>query len=138
MSRNPPHLIAAIGRMPSDAFNRSPPHECGCWDGRGPHGVGSIRTSHQEVSNREKERTMTFRNPFLLVSAATMLALALWPAFQATTAQEGAPSALTGQVRSAREARMEGVLVTAKRAGSNVATTVVSGADGSYSFPKGR
>jgi len=78
---------------------------------------------------------MTARNS-LLLAAATMLALALWPQ-SATTAQESA-AALAGQVRSAREARMEGVLVTAKRLGSNVATTVVSGADGTYSFPKGR
>ncbi|HVO95495.1 MAG TPA: carboxypeptidase-like regulatory domain-containing protein, partial [Terriglobales bacterium] len=43
--------------------------------------------------------------------------------------------ALTGQVSSQEEGRMEGVLVSAKREGSTVATTVVSDAQGKYSFP---
>jgi hypothetical protein len=33
---------------------------------------------------------------------------------------------------------MEGVLVSAKRNGSNKIVTVVSGADGAYSFPRNR
>jgi virginiamycin B lyase len=45
---------------------------------------------------------------------------------------------LTGQVSSAGEANMEGVLVTAKKDGSTVATTVVSNDKGLYSFPAGR
>jgi streptogramin lyase len=47
-------------------------------------------------------------------------------------------SALTGAVTSSEEARMEGVLVSAKRNGSNKIVTVVSGADGTYSFPRNR
>ena len=45
------------------------------------------------------------------------------------------PDALTGQVSSAEEGPMEGVLVSAKRAGSTITITVVSDAQGRYSFP---
>jgi streptogramin lyase len=46
-----------------------------------------------------------------------------------------AQSALTGQVTSAEEGPMEGVLVSAKRAGSTVTVTVATDAQGRYSFP---
>ena len=49
-----------------------------------------------------------------------------------------AASALTGAVRSVREGPMEGVLVSAKRTGSTITTTVVTNAQGSYSFPRAR
>ena len=43
--------------------------------------------------------------------------------------------ALSGQVTSAEEGAMEGVLVSAKKAGSTITVTVVSDEDGRYSFP---
>ena len=43
--------------------------------------------------------------------------------------------ALTGQVTSAEEGAMEGVLVSAKKAGSTITITVVSDRDGRFSFP---
>ena len=43
--------------------------------------------------------------------------------------------ALTGTVTSSEEGKMEGVLVSAKREGSNKIITVVSNAQGIYSFP---
>src|SRR5437764_13323820 len=46
--------------------------------------------------------------------------------------------ALSGQVSSAQEAAMEGVLVSVKKEGSTIATTVVSNDKGEYSFPTGR
>ena len=46
-----------------------------------------------------------------------------------------AQSALTGQVTSAEEGPMEGVLVSAKRAGSTITVTVATDAAGRYSFP---
>lgn len=49
-------------------------------------------------------------------------------------AQGGA--ALTGTVSSSQEARMEGVLVTARRDGANFDISVVSDAQGKYSFPR--
>src|ERR1041384_3497599 len=49
-----------------------------------------------------------------------------------------APAALAGKVSSAEEGAMEGVLVSAKKAGSTITVTVVSDAEGRYSFPAGR
>lgn len=47
-------------------------------------------------------------------------------------------AALTGVVSSQEEGKMEGVLVSAKRAGSTITVTVVSDAQGRYSFPRNR
>ena len=47
-------------------------------------------------------------------------------------------TALTGQVASAAEPTMEGVLISAKKAGSAVTVTVVSDDKGRYSFPADR
>jgi virginiamycin B lyase len=48
----------------------------------------------------------------------------------------GAPAAaLSGQVGSAEEPRMEGVLVSAKREGSTMTITVVTDSQGRYAFP---
>jgi virginiamycin B lyase len=47
-------------------------------------------------------------------------------------------AALAGQVTSAAEGPMEGVLVSAKRDGGTKTVTVVSRADGRYSFPRER
>src|ERR1044071_5875144 len=60
----------------------------------------------------------------------------LQPALPSTMAQ--AQTALTGLVSSSEEGAMEGVLVTAKRQGATIATTVVTNADGRYSFPSER
>jgi len=46
--------------------------------------------------------------------------------------------ALAGQVRSAAEGLMEGVLISAKKADSTVTVTVVSDAQGRYSFPQNK
>ena len=53
-------------------------------------------------------------------------------------AQTPSPSALAGKVTSLAEGAMEGVLVSAKRAGSRMTITVVSDAQGQYSFPRDR
>src|SRR5437879_6670372 len=45
---------------------------------------------------------------------------------------------LSGRVTSAEEGAMEGVLVSAKQAGSSVTITVVSDAQGRYGFPASR
>ena len=52
----------------------------------------------------------------------------------------GAGTALTlaGQVTSAAEGLMEGVVVTAKREGSTIAVSVITDAQGRYRFPAGR
>src|ERR1700722_11181040 len=53
----------------------------------------------------------------------------------ATAAQAQSGTALTGKVTSAPEPIMEGVLVSARLDGSNITTTVVTNAQGAYSFP---
>ena len=65
--------------------------------------------------------------PALLLSAAPML-----------FAEAQTASALAGRVSSAADGPMEGVLVSAKRSGATKTVTVVSRADGSYSFPRDR
>src|ERR1700742_3687679 len=72
------------------------------------------------------------RHP-LLAAIGLSLAIALPGASQAQT-----QTALSGLVSSADEPAMEGVLVSATRAGSNITVTVVTGADGRYSFPADR
>src|ERR1700733_255120 len=73
------------------------------------------------------------RHPLL---AAASLAWSMSLPFAASA--QAPAAALTGLVRSAYEGAMEGVLVSATRAGSNITVTVVTGADGRYSFPASR
>ena len=68
----------------------------------------------------------------VLVAATSHIAL------QAQQAPAAGPAALTGTVRSAKEGVMEGVLVSAKRNGSTITTTVVTNAQGVYRFPQAR
>src|SRR5215468_709076 len=56
-------------------------------------------------------------------------------ALASATSGASAQTALSGLVTSSEEGAMEGVLVSAKREGSTVTTTVVSDAQGHYSFP---
>jgi streptogramin lyase len=65
------------------------------------------------------------------------LPVALLGLWLSSTAAAQAP-ALSGRVTSTAEGAMEGVLVSAKREGSNKTVTVVSHADGRYSFPSDR
>jgi virginiamycin B lyase len=67
------------------------------------------------------------------VALALGIALALSPAGRAQ-----APAALSGHVGSSDEGSMEGVLVSAKRAGSTITITVVSDEQGRYRFPAGK
>ena len=66
---------------------------------------------------------------FALAAGVLTVGLVILPA------QAQAPSALTGQVSSAAEAVMEGVVVSAKRDGSTVTISVVSDNKGKFSFP---
>ena len=75
-----------------------------------------------------------------LVSHSTLraLAAALILFQQSAPVAAQATTALAGRVTSTAEGAMEGVLVSAKRDGSNKTVTVVSRADGRYSFPSDR
>jgi virginiamycin B lyase len=91
------------------------------------------RPPRGESAPHFREGTMRMKN--VLLSAG--LALVLLPAgFLPAHAQ--APAALTGQITSAEEGAMEGVLVSARKAGSNITVTVVSDAQGTFSFPAGK
>src|SRR6266566_5881832 len=48
------------------------------------------------------------------------------------------PIALTGQVTSAEEGQMEGVLVSARKTGSTITITVVSAEEGRFRFPSSK
>src|SRR5262245_18942606 len=72
-------------------------------------------------------RTVTLSVVFLLCGAACLLAM-----------QESAPVSLRGVVSSQKEGPMEGVVISAKRDGSTFTVSVVSDAQGRYSFPRHR
>src|SRR5688572_15508398 len=69
---------------------------------------------------------------------ARLLAFVSLLVFPIGTYAVATPAALTGTVTSAEEGAMEGVLVTVKRAGSNMNVTVVTDAQGRYAFPADR
>jgi virginiamycin B lyase len=79
---------------------------------------------------------MRLRHPSLL-TGASLLGL-LVHAGMPTGALAQPATALSGQVTSAEEGPMEGVLVSAKRDNSNITVTVVTDANGHYTFPPDR
>jgi hypothetical protein len=74
-------------------------------------------------------------NRLLILASASLAALLLQTG---TSAQAQNATALSGQVSSAAEPTMEGVLVSARKDGSNITTTVVTDDKGRYAFPAGR
>jgi virginiamycin B lyase len=79
------------------------------------------------------------RSAIVLTFVAAGAALLSHRAMAQTQTRSADDSAtLSGQVSSPDEARMEGVLVSAKNEGSTISTTVVSNAQGHYRFPAGR
>ena len=72
---------------------------------------------------------------FLLVSAAVFAVSVLQAGADSSRALAQAAAVLAGQVSSAEEGAMEGVMVTAKKAGSTIAISVASDAEGKFSFP---
>src|SRR5262245_57631951 len=72
-------------------------------------------------------RTVSLLVVFLLCGAACVLAM-----------QDSATVSLTGVVSSQKEGPMEGVVVSAKRDGSTITVSVMSDAQGRYSFPRNR
>ena len=74
----------------------------------------------------------------VLPAAIGVVTFALHTSAVSLRAQAPSAVALTGQVTSAEEGPMEGVLVSARRAGAKVTVTVVSDAQGRYRFPAAR
>src|ERR1051325_338857 len=80
-----------------------------------------------EIEEIAREGLMRRSSVALLAGAALALIVSAGPS--------RAQTARTGTVTSAQEGNMEGVLVTARRDGATMAVTVVSDAQGHYSFP---
>jgi streptogramin lyase len=72
----------------------------------------------------------------ILLAFATVLAVLVSPTGIQALAQ--APAALSGEVSSAREGLMEGVVVSATKDGSTITVSVVSDNKGDFSFPASR
>src|SRR5499427_8449052 len=84
-------------------------------------------------------REEPMRTRCLLSILALGVAVVLFQATpQPATAGNKAAAALAGQITSEAEGAMEGVVVSAKKAGSTVTVSVVSDAQGHYSFPANR
>ena len=90
------------------------------------------------------DKYLTRRDLYRLAFAALegltagALVVLVQPAPQPLAAQDQVPAVLTGHVTSEAEGAMEGVVVSAKKAGSTVTVSVVSDAQGRYSFPADR
>ena len=80
---------------------------------------------------------MRRKTVLLTVAAGVAVMLMLFAANSRSLAQED-PAALAGQVRSTAEGLMEGVVVSAKTVASTVTVSVMSDAQGRYSFPRNR
>src|SRR5260370_10229884 len=93
----------------------------------------SPENAYQESTYRG---VIIMRVKHVLLSTAASLAVALVAASVGAVAAKAEPG-LSGQVTGAG-GPMEGVLVTAKKNGSGIAYTVVSDANGRYSFPAGK
>src|SRR5207247_8755123 len=76
---------------------------------------------------------------FVLDAAAALAAILLQVPLDPLLAYAQAPPpALTGQVTSAEEGPMEGVVISAREDGSTVSISVVTNAHGRFAFPAGR
>jgi virginiamycin B lyase len=72
------------------------------------------------------------------VPAITVAAMSAWSPSLALAAVAFDSTSLQGQVSSAEEGPMEGVLVSAKQVGSTTTITVISDEHGHYRFPRNR
>src|SRR5437867_4421634 len=79
---------------------------------------------------------MTLR--FLLGAAAGIALIGWFAAHGPAPAAAQTSTVLTGRVSSAGEGPMEGVVVSAKKAGSTVTISVVSDGQGRFSFPSAK
>jgi virginiamycin B lyase len=80
---------------------------------------------------------MRTRSILLIAAAIVAIVLAVFE-FRSMRVEAQLSDALAGTVTSVEEGAMEGVLVSAKKAGSTVTITVVSDKRGQYGFPAGK
>src|SRR6267378_7467310 len=93
--------------------------------------IGLKYRASRRRSTRESSMTRTRR--LLLGASAGLMFVAFLAGGGIAAAQTS--TALTGRVSSAEEGVMEGAVVSAKKAGSTVTVSVVSDAQGRFSFP---
>src|SRR5262245_62048758 len=99
---------------------------------KGAHVQAQANKSGREI-RLQMEETMKSRLLLsLTASAAVLLFQAACPAWADSAA------ALTGVVTAEAEGAMEGVVVTARKDGAKFSISVVTDAQGRYSFPAGR
>src|SRR5712691_6110963 len=82
------------------------------------------------------ESSMTRR--LLLVASAGLVFIAVLAGRSPAPAAAQTSTALTGRVSSAEEGAMEGVVVSAKKAGAALTISVVSDDQGRFSFPSSK
>ena len=75
---------------------------------------------------------------WLMSSISLGFSIALFSAAMGANAAMARSVPLSGTVSSSADGPMEGVLVSAKKEGSTITTTVVSNEKGQYSFPAGK
>src|SRR3989475_1277386 len=81
---------------------------------------------------------MMRKRVLLLVGIASLVAGFIQTKINSLAAETPSSAALTGQVTSAEEGPMEGVIVSAKKPGSTITISVVSDAEGRYRFPSAK
>src|SRR5437868_2380020 len=86
----------------------------------------------------QREEMLMQTKRVLLIAAGAVAAILLQVAPARLHAQPQAPASLSGQVTSAEEGPMEGVVVSAKRDGSTISISVVTNATGRFAFPAAR
>ena len=74
----------------------------------------------------------------LLIASGTLATILLQTAAARLHIEAQAVSTLSGQVTSAEEGPMEGVVVSAKKDGSTISISVVTNAAGHFAFPVAR
>src|SRR5262245_29101459 len=72
------------------------------------------------------------------VVALTFLGAPSAPSHAQAQSPNQTPPALTGKVTSEAEGAMEGVVVSAKKADSNITVSVITDKEGRYAFPANR
>src|SRR6266566_3745016 len=77
-------------------------------------------------------------NRFLLIAVTALAVIFNQTTSSPLHAQTPAASALVGQVTSAEEGLMEGVVVSAKKDGSTISVSVDTNAQGRFAFPAAR
>jgi streptogramin lyase len=119
--------VARGARFAATRWGRAPVRSGCCRGKRADRGASVIRLQGSTTGG-----FMITRRSSLIATAAVAAAVICTTS---TALRAQAPAALMGTVASAEEGAMEGVLVSAKRAGSTVTLTVVSDGRGRYSFP---